>query len=99
MVTGKFRTLALLGAPLDFDVSGGAFRFRELVERADLADLPDGVGDVPGDPLLVAFTLVDPVEFYLARRLRPSDPLEDRGTCRTSRGGAGRRSTRSTSRA
>lgn len=59
----KVRALALQGAPLDFDVEGGIFEFRELVEAIDHEQLVDALGTVPSPVFDAGFALRKPVEY------------------------------------
>lgn len=68
---GRVRTLGLLAPVLNFDAEGGIFRLWGDGDSYDPAALTGVYGNAPGAWLTVEFSLVDPVEYYLARYLRP----------------------------
>ncbi|MFC7135404.1 MULTISPECIES: alpha/beta fold hydrolase [Salinibaculum] len=74
---GQVQTLGLLAPVLNFDADGGIFQLWGRQEHSDPRFVVDLFGNAPGEWLAFEFTLVDPVEYYLARYLRVADHLGD----------------------
>lgn len=74
---GRVNALGLLAPVLDFDTEGGIFRFWGREEYYDPERLAETVGTVPGEWLAGEFSLVAPVEYYLARYVRLLEGLDD----------------------
>lgn len=73
----RVRMLGMLAAVLNFDAEGGIFRLWGEGGNYDPKRLVETFGNAPGDWLAFEFSLVDPVEYHLARYLRLFDNLDD----------------------
>ena len=73
----RVRTLGLLAPVLNFEAEGGIFDRWGRDATDDPRRVVDVFGNAPGEWLGVEFSLVDPVEFFLARYLRVFDHLDD----------------------
>ncbi|WP_101294552.1 alpha/beta fold hydrolase [Halegenticoccus soli] len=73
----KVATLGLQGPPLDYNVDGGVFRLKGIVERQDASRFRDALGNVPAPLLDLGFGLRKPVEYAVANPLRLWDRFDD----------------------
>lgn len=71
------RALGLLAPVLGFDAEGGIFQRWGRLESADPRLLVESFGNAPGEWLTLEFSMVDPVEYYLARYLRLAEHSDD----------------------
>ncbi|AFK21188.1 alpha/beta fold hydrolase (plasmid) [Haloferax mediterranei ATCC 33500] len=71
------RTLGMLAPVLNFDVDGGIFDLWGREESYNPQHLVDTFGNAPGEWLAMEFSLVDPVEYHLARYLSLYEHIAD----------------------
>ncbi len=73
----KVAALGMQGPPLDFDVEGGMFDFREMAENTDPQRLVDVVGNVPAPLVDAGFSIRKPVVYTVDYPLRLWEHVDD----------------------
>lgn len=78
----RVNALGLLAPVLAFDTTGGIFRYWGREEYHDPARVVEAFGTVPGEWLAGEFSMVAPVEHYLARYVRHLANIQDEAVAR-----------------